>query len=100
GVQVGCVFQLNGKVIRFGGPSTKLVSKWIDDVRSPRRTFNDAIVEALRELGVDGQTIGVCGLEPGVINLMRAPDGVVGSLLMDKLRATFPKARFVSATDV
>ncbi len=100
GEQVGCVFPLNGSVVGFGGPSTKLVSKWIDDVRTPRRTFGDAIVAALQEMGVNRETIGVCGLQPGIINLMRAPDGVAGSLLIDKMRSTFPNARIVSATDV
>jgi Xaa-Pro dipeptidase len=100
GEQAACVFPANGKVIGMGGPTTKLVSKWIDDVRSPRRTFNDAIVEALNELGVDRATIGVCGLEPGIYNLMRAPDGVVGSLLVDRLRAAFPNAKIVSATEL
>src|ERR1044071_574739 len=39
GEQIACVFPLNGFVVGFGGPSAKLVSSWIDDVRSPRRTF-------------------------------------------------------------
>ena len=100
GEQIGCVFPLNGSVIGFGGPSTRLLSGWIDDVRSPRRTFNQAIVDALKELGVDHGVIGVCGLQPGKYNLMRVPDGVVGSNMMDLLRQTFPQARIVSATDV
>jgi Xaa-Pro aminopeptidase len=100
GEQIGCVFPLNGSVIGFGGASARLVTAWIDDVRSPRRTFNDAIVDALKELGVDDGVIGVCGLQPGKYNLMRVPDGVVGSNLMDLMRKTFPRARIVSATDV
>jgi len=100
GEQVGCVFPLNGPVIGFGGPTARLAAGWIDDVRSPHRTFNDALIDALKEQKVDRGVIGVCGLEPSKINLMRAPDGVVGSLLMDRLRATFPNAKIVSATDV
>jgi Xaa-Pro aminopeptidase len=100
GELAGCIFPLNGPVIGFGGPSAKLLSRWIEDVRSPRRTFNDAIIGALGEIGADRATIGVCGLDPGIYNLMRAPDGVVGSRLMDQMRATFPNARIVSATDL
>jgi len=100
GEQIACVFPLNGNVIGFGGPSTKLVSGWIDDVRNPRRTYNEAIVEAVKELGVDHGVIGVCGLQPGKYNLMRVPDGVVGANLLDLLRQTLPQAKIVSATDV
>jgi Xaa-Pro dipeptidase len=100
GEQIACVFPLHGAVVGFGGPSARLVEGWIDDVRSPRRTFNEAIVAALKELGVDHGVIGVCGLQPDKYNLMRVPDGVVGSNLMDLLRETFPEARIVSATHV
>jgi len=100
GEQIGCVFPLNGSVIGFGGPSARLAAGWIDDVRSPRRTFNDSIVDALKELGVDHGVIGVCGLQSSKYNLMRVPDGVVGSNLMDLMRKTFPQARIVSATEV
>jgi len=100
GEQIGCVFPLNGPVVGFGGPSAKLVSSWVDDLRSPRRTFNDAIVDALKEMGVDHGVIGVCGLQPSKYNLMRVPDGVVGSNLMDLMRETFPQAKIVSATHV
>jgi len=100
GEQVACVFPLNGSVIGFGGPSARLVTGWVDDLRSPRRTYNEAIVDALKEVGADHAVIGVCGLQPGKYNLMRVPDGVVGSNLMDLMRSTFPQARIVSATDV
>lgn len=98
GEQVGCVFPLHGAVIGFGGPSTRLAGGWIDDVRNPGRIFTEALIGALTEQGVEHGVIGVCGLAPSPINLMRAPDGVVGSLLMDRLRETFPEARIVSAT--
>src|SRR5207237_8955885 len=71
-----------------------------DDGRSAGRNFNQAILDALKGQGVDPSVIGVCGLQPGKYNLMRVPDGVVGSNLMDLLRETFPRARIVSATDV
>jgi Xaa-Pro dipeptidase len=100
GEQVACVFPLNGPVVGFGGPSAKLVTGWVDDQRSPRRTYNEAIVDALKEVGADQGVIGVCGLQPSKYNLMRVPDGVVGSNLMDLMRETFPKARIVSATHV
>ncbi|HZT07473.1 MAG TPA: M24 family metallopeptidase [Chloroflexota bacterium] len=100
GEQVACIFPLNGKVIGFGGPSTRMIPRWMEDVRTPRRAFNDAIVGALKEIGADGATIGICGLKAGVISLMRAPDGVVGANLMDAIRREFPRARIVSATDV
>src|SRR2546428_2350519 len=100
GEQIGCVFPLNGNVIGFGGPSAQLITNWIDDTRSPRRTYNDAIVDALKEVGVEHGVIGVCGLQPGKYNLMRVPDGVVGSNLMDLMRQTFPQAKIVSATDL
>src|SRR5437764_5042211 len=100
GEQIGCVFPLNGSVVGFGGPSARLAGGWIDDLRNPRRTYNEAIVDALKELGVGHGVIGVCGLQPGKYNLMRVPDGVVGSNLMDLMRNTFPQARIVSATDL
>lgn len=100
GEQAACVFPLQGPVIGFGGPSTKLAAGWIDDVRGPRRAFADAMVEALAELGADGKTIGICGLAASPIAFMRAPDGVVGSSLLDRVRTAFPKARIVSATEI
>lgn len=97
---VACVFPLQGRVIGFAGPSARLATGWIEDVRTPRRTFVDAIVEALKELNVEEATIGVCGLAGGSLSYVRAPDGVVGSRLMDRIRTEFPRARIVDATDV
>ncbi len=97
---VACVFPLHGKVVGFAGPSARLAAGWIEDVRMPRRAFVDAIIDALKELQVGDGTIGVCGLTDGLLSYVRAPDGVVGSTLMDRMRAEFPRARIVSATDV
>src|SRR5262249_52498054 len=52
GEQIGCIFPQNGPVVGFGGPSARLVSGWIDDVRSAGRNFNESIVAALKEVGV------------------------------------------------
>jgi Xaa-Pro aminopeptidase len=95
-----CVFPLQGRVVGLAGPSARLAPGWIEDVRTPHRTFVDAIVDALKELNVGAGTIGVCGLAGGTLSYVRAPDGVVGSTLMDRIRAEFPKARIVDATDV
>ncbi len=97
---VACVFPLQGKVVGFAGPSARLAPGWIEDVRTPRRAFVEAIVDALKELPVGDGTIGVCGLTDGLLSYVRAPDGVVGSTLMDRMRAEFPRARIVSGTDV
>src|SRR5438874_4326712 len=75
GEQIGCVFPLNGSVIGFRGPSARLAAGWIDDVRNRRRTFNESLVDALKDLGVDRGVIGVCGLQSGQYNSRRAPAG-------------------------
>ncbi len=97
---VACVFSVSGKAVGFAGPSARLAAGWIDDVRTLRRTFVDGMIDALKELKAGDGTIGVCGLTDGLLSYVRAPDGVVGSALMDSLRAEFPRARIVSATDV
>lgn len=97
---VACVFPRDGRVIGLGGPSSKLAAGWIDDVRTPRRTFAEAIVAALKEIGAQRPTIGICGLAPSPLLFMRAPDGVVGHTLVEKLRAELPDARIVSGTEV
>lgn len=93
-----CVFPLDGPVIGFGGPSTRLVAGWVEDVRTPRRTFADAIVGALKEVGAERATIGLCGLTSSPMLFMRMPDGVVGHSLVEKIRAELPQAKVVSAT--
>jgi len=100
GELAACVFPVQGSVIGFGGPSSRLAAGWIEDVRTPRRAYAEVIVEALAEVGAERATIGICGLTGGNLVLVRAPDGVVGATLLDKLRAAFPQARIVSATEL
>lgn len=67
---------------------------WIDDIRSCRRIWADAIVARLKELGLSNGRIGVIGLE----GLNRAPEGVVPWRMFEKTREALPDIEFVNAT--
>jgi Xaa-Pro aminopeptidase len=91
-VEVHAILPLNGAVTAI----TRGKSAWIDDARPFHRREADGIVERLKELGADGKRIGVSGLK----GLIRSPYGIVNFTVMEKLRENFPRATFVSATDL
>ncbi|MEA2640093.1 MAG: Xaa-Pro dipeptidase [Chloroflexota bacterium] len=100
GENAACVFPREGKVVGFGGRSSKLVPHWMEDVRTPDRPTAAHIVEALEEVGAAHATIGICGLTASRLLYMRAPDGVAPYAVVSGILAAFPQAKIVSATEV
>jgi Xaa-Pro dipeptidase len=73
-----------------------LQQEWVADLRPSGRAYAPPIAARLRELGLARGRIGISGLE----GLVRAPEGVVPSGLLDRLRRALPDATFVDATGV
>lgn len=91
-VEIHAVVPLEGEVTAI----TRGRSDWIEDTRPFHRREADGIVERLKELDADGKRIGVSGLD----GLIRSPYGIVNFAVMKKLQENFPRAVFVSATDL
>lgn len=77
---------------------------WVPDVRaasgSQRGSWAPALVQALRDAGMERARIGVCGLKGGKVTHVRAPDGVVNYVSYAEVVRAFPNATFEDATDV
>lgn len=96
---IGCVFPLVGEpmvaatsAIRWG----PLVQDWVKDVRDVNRHYGRAMAERLRELKVDGERIGVCGLAGGT----RTPEGTIWHGTYEAIRSAVPNSEIVNATDL
>jgi Xaa-Pro aminopeptidase len=99
--EIGVCFPLSGQVTAItvrGGywPS----GDWLGETRPSRRSWAGAIIECLKEAGMEHATIGVCGLTTGIYSVVRQPDGYAGYTAVSKMKEALPEARFVSATDV
>jgi len=78
---------------------------WLPDVRSRTRSHDrgswvEALVEALREVGVERGRIGVSGLKKGQVTHCRANDGCVIHSSYQAVLDALPNATFEDATDV
>ncbi|MBM2810761.1 MAG: hypothetical protein HW416_1520 [Chloroflexi bacterium] len=96
------VFPLEGDVTAWhsrGGvwPS----SNWLTDIRpAPRGTGGRTIADRLKEMGVERQTIGICGLTSSLLGHVRELEGEVNWQSVEIVKREFPNARIVSGTDV
>ena len=77
---------------------------WVPDARPAggdmRGSWIPAIVQALRDAGMERARIGVCGLKGGKVSHVRAPDGVVNYASFAEAVRQLPDATFEDATDV
>lgn len=99
--EAAVVFPADGEVTAFVQSGRDLAfweqaQDWIDDIRSCRRVWADAMIDRLNELGLSRGRIGVIGLE----GLNRAPEGVVPWRMFEKTREALPDAEFVNATSL
>src|SRR6266545_1407779 len=96
---IGCVFPLNDRptvaatsAVRWG----PRVQDWVSDVRDVNRHYGRAIGERLRELNVDGERVGVCGLSGGT----RTPEGTILHGTYEEIVKAVPNSELVNATDL
>jgi Xaa-Pro dipeptidase len=99
--EVGVVFPESGEVTAFVRGSNEvewwsIAQDWVSDIRVSRRSWAEPVAERIRELKLGQGRIGVSGLS----GLLRAPEGTVVSGIIEKIRKTFPKARFENATEL
>jgi Xaa-Pro aminopeptidase len=97
---IGVVFPLEGDVTVVAASAKErwgpLVQDWVGDVRTVNRQFGAAMGERLRELGLDGQRIGVSGLAGGT----RTPEGTIMHGTFRALVDACPHASFVDASEL
>jgi Xaa-Pro aminopeptidase len=72
------------------------VQDWVADVRDVNRDYGRAIADRLRELGVDGKRIGVCGLSGGT----RTPEGTILHGTYEAIVKAVSNSEIVNATDL
>jgi Xaa-Pro aminopeptidase len=99
--EIGVAFPLEGEVTAFVQSPRDIAwwrraQDWIADLRNCRRLWSEAMIARLKELKLERGRIGIVGLK----DLIRAPEGVVPWVMVERLKAAFPQADFVSATEV
>ena len=97
--QVSVVFPFAGPVTVFTGPVPTPAfwlkrQDWVDDIRTGFFNATPAIVDRLRELGLERGRIGIAGLA----GVARAPDGLVPYGAYRTLEHGLPQATLVNAT--
>lgn len=99
--EIGVAFPLEGDVTAFVQSPRDIVwwkraQNWIGDLRNCRRLWSEGMIARLKELKLDRARIGIIGLS----GLIRAPEGVVPWVMVERLKEAFPQAEFVSATEI
>jgi len=96
-VDASLVFPLDGEPTGFPinpfyeGPAAR---DWMSDFRPTRRAWGDMIGERLLELKLERGTIAISGLR----DHLRAPEGIVPSGTLDRIRELLPQAKIVNGT--
>src|SRR5437764_7820158 len=67
---------------------------WMSDFRPTRRAWGDMIAERIKELGLEGGRLAISGLR----DHLRAPEGIVPSGTLDRIRELLPEAEIVNGT--
>jgi len=73
---------------------------WVGETMRSGRGWSRALIECLKQAGMENATVGVCGLTTGIYSCVRQPDGYAGYTAVTRMKEALPNARFVSATDV
>ena len=98
---IAAVFPLDGEVTAIAtsaAPRWPTVQDWVADVREARRNYGRAIVERLKELGVERGRIGITGL--GEVEGTRTPEGTIFYGTWKQIRGAFPHADLIDATTI
>src|SRR3954447_18278251 len=96
-VDASLVFPLEGEPTGFvinpfyEGPAAR---DWMSDFRPTRRAWGDMISERLKELKLERGTIAISGLR----DHLRAPEGIIPSGTLDRIRELLPDANIVNGT--
>ncbi|MEA2640459.1 MAG: Xaa-Pro dipeptidase [Chloroflexota bacterium] len=96
-VDASLVFPLEGEPTGFvinefyEGPAAR---DWMSDFRPTRRAWGDMISERIKELGLEGGRLAISGLR----DHLRAPEGIVPSGTLDRIRELLPEAEIVNGT--
>jgi Xaa-Pro aminopeptidase len=96
-VDASLVFPLEGEPTGFvinpyyEGPAAR---DWLTDFRVTRRAWGDMIAERIKELHLEEGTIAISGLR----DHLRAPEGIVPSGTLDRIRELVPNAKIVNGT--
>lgn len=99
--EVAAVFPESGDVTALvrGGNEVEwwqIAQDWTTDIRVSRRSWGEPVAQRIEELKLSQARIGVSGLS----GLLRAPEGTVVSGIIEKLRKSFPRAKFENATEL
>lgn len=99
--EVAVCFPVEGKVTAItnrGGywPA----GDWVGDTMRSGRSWSRALVECLKEAGMERATVGICGLTPSLYSCVRQPDGYASYTAVMRMKEALPDARFVSASDL
>jgi len=96
-VDASLVFPLVGEPTGFvinpfyEGPAAR---DWMSDFRPTRRAWGDMIAQRLQELHLESGRIAISGLR----DHLRAPEGIVPSGTLDRIREQLPEAEIVNGT--
>lgn len=73
---------------------SQLATPWVDDRRPALFDHFTAVIDRMKELGLDGARIGIIGLSTGT----RFPDGFIAHRGVHRIAAAFPAAQLLDAT--
>src|SRR5579862_1267146 len=96
--EVAVCFPVEGKVTAITNRGGRWpAGDWVGETVRSQRGWSGALIQCLKEAGLEGATIGVCGLTHSVYSCVRQPDGYAGYTAVTRMQQALPSARFVSA---
>ena len=97
---ISVVFPLEGAVTAVATSAAERwgasVQNWVSDVREAKRRYGRVMAERLRELGLNKERVGICGLGGGT----RTPEGTIMHGTFAALKDALPNAQFVDTSDL
>jgi Xaa-Pro aminopeptidase len=97
--EVAVCFPLEGKVTAITNRGGYWAAgDWMGETMRSGRAWSGALIQCLKEAGMENATVGVCGLTTGTFTVVRQPDGFAGHTAVQRMQEALPNARFVSAT--
>jgi Xaa-Pro dipeptidase len=99
--EVGLFFPVEGKVVAMTNPPGPWPSdSWTGPTAPARGGWVAALIELIRQAGLEQATVGVIGLAGGLYSTVRQADGFIPYTALSRLKAAFPRARFVNAAPI
>jgi Xaa-Pro aminopeptidase len=97
---ISVVFPLEGEVTAVATSAPErwgaAVQNWVTDVREAKRRYGRVMADRLRELGLNKERVGICGLGGGT----RTPEGTIMQGTFAALKEALPNAQFVDTSDL